>query len=94
MLFLAGCQATRQATMPIDSANQVKVYTANQTLPKRYKILGRVKTKNSRCVVTHEYSEQEIKQKLMNKAAHLGGNGVIIIHSDAKQTTANVILSK
>jgi|GEM_PF-6077542 len=33
MLLLAGCQATHQAVMPMDNNKQVKVYTANQTLP-------------------------------------------------------------
>lgn len=106
MIILSGCTVSDMQTLTSGgdavsvtpekhaaiSENKVKVYYSNNSLPKHYKMIGRVSASNDNMVgVPH--SQESIADNLKKQAASIGANGVIHIQTGLEQTTGDAILS-
>jgi hypothetical protein len=77
---------------PTNPAN-VKLYYAGNTLPKHYKVVGRISAESYN-IVGLEHTQEFIANELKKQAASVGANGVINITSNISQVTGDAVIIK
>lgn len=103
--ILSGCSGSMQlfsgaasdsATLTTNQAfearnpHAVKIYPAGDSLPKHYRVIGHASVENYTVLGT-ERSQATLDQALREKAASIGGKGVIHIRRSLANTSATVI---
>ena len=85
--------STTDTKLAATNPAKVKLYYAGNTLPKRYRIVGRVSAEIYN-VVGLEHTQASIAEELKKQSASLGGNGVINITSGMAQVTGDAVIIK
>lgn len=93
MVSNGNAMSTTNAKPVALNPTKVKLYYAGNTLPKRYKNIGRVSAEIYN-VVGMEHTQASIASELKKQAASIGANGVINIASGMAQVTGDAVVIK